>query len=294
LVLFNKVIERTGASNLLEVWPNLELFAHGGVNFAPYKEQFKALMPGDQVTFMENYNASEGFFAVQDDPDFDGLLLLTCCGTFYEFIPMDEFQGKDSLTITLGDVQLNREYAVVISTNGGLWRYLLGDTIRFVSLKPFRIKVSGRTTHFINAFGEEVIVSNAEEALSKACTMHKCSVRDFHAAPVFMQSKKSGAHQWLIEFEKAPKNLNLFSSDLDIMLQQLNSDYATKRKGDIVLGPPQISQVNSGLFHTWLKNKNKLGGQNKIPRLSNERILITEFMELNEALHIAQERQSKD
>ena len=294
LVLFNKVIERTGASNLLEVWPNLELFAHGGVNFAPYKEQFKALMPGDQVTFMENYNASEGFFAVQDNPDFDGLLLLTCCGTFYEFIPMDEFQGKDSQTITLGDVQLNREYAVVISTNGGLWRYLLGDTIRFVSLKPFRIKVSGRTTHFINAFGEEVIVSNAEEALSKACTIHKCSVRDFHAAPVFMQSKKSGAHQWLIEFEKAPKNLNLFSSDLDIMLQQLNSDYAAKRKGDIVLGPPQLSQVNSGLFHTWLKNKNKLGGQNKIPRLSNERTLIAEFMELNEALHIAQERQSKD
>ena len=251
-------------------------------------------MPGDQVTFMENYNASEGFFAVQDNPDFDGLLLLTCCGTFYEFIPMDEFQGKDSQTITLGDVQLNREYAVVISTNGGLWRYLLGDTIRFVSLKPFRIKVSGRTTHFINAFGEEVIVSNAEEALSKACTMHKCSVRDFHAAPVFMQSKNSGAHQWLIEFEKAPNNLNLFSSDLDIILQQLNSDYAAKRKGDIVLGPPQISQVNSGLFHTWLKNKNKLGGQNKIPRLSNERTLIAEFMELNEALHIAQERQSKD
>lgn len=294
LVLFNKVIERTGASNLLEVWPNLELFAHGGVNFAPYKAQFKALMPGNQVTFMENYNASEGFFAVQDNPDLDGLLLLTCCGTFYEFIPMEIFQGTNSKTITLKDVALNQEYAVVITTNGGLWRYLLGDTIRFISLKPFRIKVSGRTTHFINAFGEEVIVSNAEEALSQACTLHQCSIKDFHAAPVFMESKKSGGHQWLIEFEKEPKNLALFSNDLDILLQKLNSDYASKRKGDIILGPPQITKGNKGLFHTWLRNKNKLGGQNKIPRLSNERSLITEFIELNEVLHSGQELQSKD
>ncbi|MAZ97576.1 GH3 auxin-responsive promoter family protein [Schleiferiaceae bacterium] len=294
LVLFNKVIERTGASNLLEVWPNLELFAHGGVNFAPYQEQFRALMPGNQVTFMENYNASEGFFAVQDDPDFDGLLLLTCCGTFYEFIPMNEFKGKNSKTIMLDDVQLNQEYAVVISTNGGLWRYLLGDTIRFVSLKPFKIKVSGRTSHFINAFGEEVIVCNAEEALTNACAMHECSVKDFHAAPIFMEAHKSGAHQWLIEFEKAPQDLNLFSSDLDNMLQQLNSDYAAKRKGDLILGPPEVIQVHEGLFYTWLKKKNKLGGQNKIPRLSNERKLIKEFIELNEVLHVAQAQRSKD
>ena len=284
LVLFNKVIERTGAENLLEVWPNLELFAHGGVNFAPYEDQFRALMPGNQVTFMENYNASEGFFAVQDDPNFDGLLLLTCCGTFYEFIPMSEFNGKSSTTITLGEVALDTEYAVVITTNGGLWRYILGDTVRFVSLKPYRIKVSGRTAHFINAFGEEVIVTNAEEALAKACSTHQCSVRDFHAAPVFMEGKEGGAHQWVIEFETRPQDLAAFTAELDQELQALNSDYAAKRKGNMLLQPLQLVEATDGLFHQWLKNKNKLGGQNKIPRLSNERKLITEFLELNEAL----------
>ena len=288
LVLFNKVIERTGANNLLEIWPNLELFAHGGVNFAPYESQFRKLMPGNQVTFMENYNASEGFFAVQDDPNIDGLMLLTCCGTYYEFIPMDQFQGKNSKTITLGEVELDQEYAVVITTNGGLWRYILGDTVRFVSLKPHRIKVSGRTAHFINAFGEEVIVTNAEEALTSACSQHKCSVRDFHAAPIFMENKEGGAHQWIVEFEVEPRDLRDFGQTLDQALQTVNSDYAAKRKGNIVLRQLELVQAEKGLFHHWLKSKGKLGGQNKIPRLSNERKLITAFLELNEALRNAQ------
>lgn len=288
LVLFNKVIERTGANHLLEVWPNLELFAHGGVNFAPYESQFRALMPGDQVTFMENYNASEGFFAVQDDPNFDGLMLLTCCATFYEFIPMSEFKGKESRTITLKDVELNKEYAVVITTSGGLWRYILGDTVRFVSLKPHRIKVSGRTAHFINAFGEEVIVTNAEAALTKACEIHQCSVRNFHAAPIFMENKTGGAHQWMVEFEYAPEKLDEFTSTLDIELQRLNSDYSAKRKGNLILRELELVKAENGLFHQWLKNKNKLGGQNKIPRLSNERTLMNEFLGLNDELRSAQ------
>lgn len=285
LVLFNKIIERTGANNLLEVWPNLELFAHGGVNFEPYENQFRKLMPGNQVTFMENYNASEGFFAVQDDPNYDGLLLLLDAGIFYEFIPMERFNGTESETITLDQVSLDTEYAVVITTNGGLWRYILGDTVRFVSLKPYRIKVSGRTGHFINAFGEEIIIANAEEALTRASKAVPSSLRDFHAAPIFMEDGKSGAHQWIIEFETPPNDFERFTLALDSALQHLNSDYAAKRKGNIVLGPPQIVVAENQLFHTWLKERNKLGGQNKIPRLSNQRKLITEFLALNERLH---------
>ena len=288
LVLFNKVIERTGAENLLEIWPNLELFAHGGVNFAPYEDQFRALMPGDQVTFMENYNASEGFFAVQDDPNVDGLMLLISSGTYYEFIRMSEFEGKKSRTVLLGEVELDTEYAVVISTNGGLWRYILGDTVRFVSLKPHRVKVSGRITHFINAFGEEVIVSNAEAALTKACTLHKCSVRDFHAAPLYIENSKGGAHQWLIEFQTEPDDIQGFILSLDLALQQENSDYAAKRKGNMVLRQLELVKAEFGLFHRWLGERNKLGGQNKIPRLSNDRKLITTFLELNEVLRNAQ------
>ena len=282
LVLFQKVLERTGKSHLLEVWPNLELFAHGGVNFAPYESQFRSLMPGDQVTFMENYNASEGFFAVQDDPDKEGLLLLLDSGVYYEFIPMSAFKGTGSETISLSHVALDTEYALVISTNGGLWRYLLGDTITFVSLRPYRIKVSGRTAHFINAFGEEIIVTNAEQALTQACAECGCAVKDFHAAPVFMEGGNSGRHQWLIEFSTHPQDLEAFASLLDKNLQSLNSDYAAKRKGNMILQPLELIQAREGLFHSWLKNKGKLGGQNKIPRLSNNRTLIEEFMVLNQ------------
>jgi hypothetical protein len=242
-------------------------------------------MPGDQVTFMENYNASEGFFAVQDNPDKEGLMLLLDSGIYYEFIPMSEFQGTASQTLPLEQVELDTEYALVISTNGGLWRYLLGDTITFVSLKPHRIKVSGRTAHFINAFGEEVIVTNAEQAITQACSQCGCTVRDFHAAPVFMEGKNSGRHQWIIEFDNPPEHLDKFAALLDQSLQGLNSDYAAKRQGNLILQPLEIIQANDGLFHTWLKNKGKLGGQNKIPRLSNHRKLIEQFLELQTALN---------
>jgi hypothetical protein len=283
LVLFKKVLERTGKSNILEVWPNLELFAHGGVNFAPYEDQFRALMPGNQVTFMENYNASEGFFAVQDDPTKDGMLLLLNNGIYYEFIPMDSFSGTKSQTIGLKDVQLNTDYAVVVTTNGGLWRYLLGDTVKFVSLHPYRIKVSGRTAHFINAFGEEVIVTDAENAVLKACNIHGCDLVEFHAAPCYMNSEKTGGHQWIIEFKTPPEDLTAFTQDLDNALKEENSDYAAKRKGNLVLQLPNIVVAQKGLFHQWLKNKNKLGGQNKVPRLSNNRDLITQLQALNDA-----------
>lgn len=286
LVLFKKVLERTGKNHLLEVWPNLELFAHGGVNFAPYEEQFRALMPGNQVTFMENYNASEGFFAVQDDPAQDGMLLLLNNGIYYEFIPMEAYDGTHSPTIGLAEVELNKDYAVVITTNGGLWRYLLGDTVKFTSLAPHRIKVSGRTAHFINAFGEEVIVTDAENAIQAACLKHRCDLVEFHAAPCYMNSEKTGGHQWIIEFKIPPKDLQAFVTDLDAALQAENSDYAAKRKGNLVLQLPNVVVAKQGLFHQWLKSKNKLGGQNKIPRLSNDRGLITQLESMNGAHQI--------
>jgi hypothetical protein len=284
LVLFRRVLERTGKSNLLEVWPNLELFAHGGVNFAPYEQQFRELMPGNQVTFMENYNASEGFFAVQDDPAKTGMLLLLNNGIYYEFIPMSEFDGTHSKTISLDQIELGVDYALVITTNGGLWRYLVGDTVKFVSLKPHRIIVSGRTAHFINAFGEEVIVTNAENAIQKACALHHCSIVDFHAAPLYMNNRQSGRHQWMIEFELAPQDLSAFQTTLDQCLQEENSDYAAKRKGSMLLNELELVPAETGLFHQWLKDKNKLGGQNKVPRLSNSRELMTDFLVLNDRL----------
>ena len=284
LVLFKKVLERTGKSHLLEVWPNLELFAHGGVNFAPYEKQFREMMPGRQVTFMENYNASEGFFAVQDDPSIDGMLLLLDNGIYYEFIPLESFNGTDSKTILLEDVELNTDYAIVITTNGGLWRYILGDTVKFVSKKPLRIKVSGRTAHFINAFGEEVIVTDAEYALQATCEAMECRVIDFHAAPCYMNDKTTGAHQWIIEFEQPPADLEAFKIELDRNLQGQNSDYQAKRKYDLVLEPPRIIASEPGLFHQWLKGKGKLGGQNKVPRLSNNRLLTEQLLTLNTSL----------
>jgi len=204
-------------------------------------------------------------------------------GIYFEFIPMDSFNGTNSHTVGLEDVQLNTDYAVVITTNGGLWRYLLGDTVKFVSLHPFRIKVSGRTAHFINAFGEEVIVTDAENAVNKACAIHHCDLVDFHAAPCYMNSKKTGGHQWIIEFKIPPEDLSSFTRDLDAALKEENSDYAAKRKGDLVLQLPNIVVAREGLFHRWLKSKNKLGGQNKVPRLSNNRDLITQLQALNDA-----------
>ena len=271
LVLLHRIIEITGKSNILEVWPNLELYMHGGVSFLPYKGEFNKLIPSSQMNYIESYNASEGFFGIQDVVDGD-LLLMLDYGIFYEFIPMDEFDGVNSQsTIQLADVELNKNYAVVISTNGGLWRYIIGDTIKFTNKFPFRIRVSGRTKHFINVFGEEIIVDNSDVAVAKACTIMDCSIRDYTVAPIFMDGKNKGGHEWLIEFTSEPTNLELFTLELDRALREVNSDYDAKRSGDLTLEMPVVSMSNKNAFDLWLKQNGKLGGQHKVPRLSNSR-----------------------
>lgn len=285
LVLAKKVLEKTGKQNLHEVWPNLELYMHGGVNFSPYRAQFEALLPDPKFKFLETYNASEGFFGIQDLTDDSAMLLMLDYGIFYEFIPMDKYKGVDSKTIQLSEVEPNVNYAVVISSNAGLWRYIIGDTIKFTSTAPYRIKVSGRTKHFINAFGEELIIENAEEGLKLACEKHKAIITEYSAAPVFMdQNGQSGAHEWLIEFEKEPDNLNAFAESLDQKLKSINSDYEAKRHKNMALNPPLIRIARKNLFYDWLREKGKLGGQHKVPRLSNNRLYLDELLELNKAL----------
>lgn len=277
LVLLNKVLERTGKDNILEVWPNLEVYFHGGVNFNPYREQFKKLIPKKDFRYYETYNASEGFFAIQDENDSFDLLLMLDYGIFYEFIPMDKFDGENSTAIPLQDVKLNINYAIVITTNGGLWRYLIGDTVKFTSLNPYRIRITGRTKHFINVFGEELIVENAEEALNQACLKTNAEVLEYTVAPIFMNNKKSGGHEWLIEFKKLPNNINYFTELLDNALKSINSDYEAKRYLNMTLSMPKVNIAQSGLFYNWLKQQGKLGGQHKIPRLSNSRKHIEEL-----------------
>jgi len=289
LVLLHKVLEITGKSNILEVWPNLDLFAHGGVSFAPYEEQFKKIIPGNKIAYIENYNASEGFFAIQDTIPSKGLLLLLDHGIFYEFIPMDEFVGKESKAISLAEVKLDVNYAIVISTNAGLWRYIVGDTVKFTSLNPYRIQISGRTKNFINAFGEELIIENAEAAVKFASEKTSAEVLEFMAAPVYMQDNKSGAHEWVFEFLKAPDNLDSFAAHLDAELKNINSDYEAKRHKNMALNPPIIHLGRKDVFHDWLKTKGKLGGQNKIPRLMNDRSAIDTLLQLN-----GQKNESKD
>jgi hypothetical protein len=280
LVLLNKVLERTGKSNILEVWPNLEVYFHGGVNFNPYREQFKKLIPKEDFQYYETYNASEGFFAIQDVNDSLDLLLMLDYGIFYEFIPMDAFNGENSKAIPLQEVVLNTNYALVITTNGGLWRYLIGDTVKFTSLNPYRIRITGRTKHFINVFGEELIIENAEEALNEACLKTGAEVLEYTVAPIFMNNKKSGGHEWLIEFKKQPKNINYFTELLDNALKSINSDYEAKRYLNLTLTKPKIHIAQKDLFYNWLKKNGKLGGQHKIPRLSNSRKHLEELMEL--------------
>lgn len=281
LVLAKNVLEKTGKSNLHEVWPNLELYMHGGVNFAPYREQFKEILPNADFNYLETYNASEGFFGIQDTTDKQELLLMLDYGIFYEFIPMDNFAGTESKAISLSEVELQKNYAVVISTNAGLWRYIIGDTVKFTSLSPHRIKVSGRTKHFINAFGEELIIENAEAALQEACKKTNAQILEYTAAPVYMNNNASGAHEWLIEFAKKPNNLDEFSHILDTTLKLLNSDYEAKRHKDLALLSPIVKFASPGLFYKWLKNKGKLGGQHKVPRLSNNRTCIDELLQMN-------------
>ena len=280
MVFLNAVLEKTGKKNILEVWPNLEVYFHGGVNFNPYREQYKKLIPSKDFKYYETYNASEGFFAIQDLNDSNELLLMLDYGIFYEFIPMDKFQDEDSVAIPLQDVELNKNYALVITTNSGLWRYLIGDTIKFVSLDPYRIKITGRTKHFINAFGEELIIENAEDALKKVCKKTKSEILDYTVAPVFMDGKSKGGHEWIIEFKKAPKNIDYFAELLDNALKSINSDYEAKRYHDMTLVMPKIHKAENGLFYNWLKLKGKLGGQHKIPRLSNNRDFIEELLAL--------------
>jgi hypothetical protein len=280
MVLFRRILELTGKSTIAEVWPSLELYLHGGVSFAPYRQQFSALL-GKEVTYLNMYNASEGFFAAQDDPSQEGMLLFTDHGIFMEFMPVSEYGSSNPRTIGLQDVELGQRYALVISTNSGLWRYLIGDTIEFVSLNPFRINVAGRLKHYINAFGEEVIVDNTDKAIAAACTKTGATVVDYTAAPVYFEANANGAHEWLIEFEKPPSSLELFAAVLDQALQEVNSDYEAKRYRSIALREPLVRQVETGTFASWLKVKGKLGGQHKVPRLSNDRTVLEEILQLN-------------
>jgi len=282
LVLLNRVLEKTGKSNILEVWPNLEVYFHGGVNFNPYREQYKKLIPRRDFKYYETYNASEGFFAIQDRNGSKELLLMLDYGIFYEFIPMTKYDGENSTAIPLSKVRTGINYAVVITTNGGLWRYLIGDTVKFTSLHPYRIKITGRTKHFINVFGEELIIENTEEALRLACEKTGATITDYTVAPIFMKGKNSGGHEWIIEFAKKPTNIDYFKEVLDNALKSINSDYEAKRYNNMTLEMPIIHMAKNGLFYSWLKQKGKLGGQHKVPRLSNNRNFIEELLKLKD------------
>ncbi len=277
LTLIKHVLAYAGKQNLLEVWPNLEVFFHGGISFKPYRDLYKQLIPGDRMHYMETYNASEGFFGIQDDPSRQDMLLMLDYGIYYEFIPADRIGTGQVVPMTLGEVEAGVNYAMVISTNGGLWRYLIGDTITFTSLTPYRFLITGRTKQYINAFGEEIIVDNAEKALEAACRQTGAIIGEYTAGPVFMGSGTRGSHEWLIEFEKKPDDLDKFTGCLDETLKSLNSDYEAKRFKDINLVRPVVRSVPTGTFNLWLRSKNKLGGQNKVPRLSNSRELIEEL-----------------
>jgi len=280
MVLLNKVLEETGKSNLLEVWPNAEVYFHGGVSFDPYREQYKKLFPKSDFNYYEIYNASEGFFAIQDLNNSNELLLMLDYGIFYEFIPMDTYGTPEEKVVRLAEVELFKNYAVVITTNSGLWRYLIGDTVRFTSLNPYRIRVSGRTKHFINVFGEELIVENTDHALSKTCLELGCQIVDYTVAPIFMDGKQKGAHEWMIEFSNPPKDITHFTTILDQTLQSLNSDYEAKRYNNMTLNPLVVNVARPNLFYDWLKEHDKLGGQHKIPRLSNERTYLENLKRL--------------
>jgi hypothetical protein len=266
---------------MLEVWPNLELYLHGGVSFVPYRDQFRKLIGGD-IHYLEMYNASEGFFAAQGNPNDDGMLLFMDHGIFMEFMPVEEYGKEDPQTIGLGGVETGRNYALVISTNGGLWRYLIGDTIQFTSRNPFRIRVSGRLKHFINAFGEELIVDNSDKAIAIACQQTGAIVRDYSAGPVYFSEDANGCHEWLIEFDKPPEDQVSFTNALDTALKSLNSDYEAKRYKDIALRMPVVRPLPMGIFNRWLKSKDKLGGQHKVPRLANHRQYIEEILKIQQ------------
>lgn len=281
LLLLKKVLEKSGKNSIVEVWPNLELYIHGGMSFKPYQEAFHDILQIPSMNYVESYNSSEGYFGLQDQIDSKELLLLTNSQVFYEFIPMTEFEGLDSKTvITLENVETDKEYALVITTSSGLWRYIIGDTVRFSQLHPFRFVVSGRTTHYINAFGEKLIIEHAEKAISTAALRTNAQISDYTAAPYFNEKKVVGGHHWLIEFREEPNDESLFLAELDRLLKAENADYDAKRKDNINIGYPKLTTVPSGTFHLWLKSKGKLGGQHKVPRLMNDDRLLNEILAL--------------
>ena len=284
LVMLRHILDFTGKNNILELWPDMELFTHGGVSFIPYKEQFKKIIPSDHMNYMETYNASEGFFAIQDEPGKDDMLLMLDMGIFYEFIPMNEFGKENPKVLSIKDVEIGKNYALVISTNAGLWRYIIGDTVKFTSLYPHKIKISGRTKHYINAFGEEVIIDNAEKALKIACEKSGAEIADYTAAPIYFGDDAKGSHEWLIEFAKPPADMEYFTTLLDHALMSVNSDYEAKRYKDITLVKPTLRHIKNGVFYEWLNQKGKLGGQNKVPRLSNDRKILEEILSINNSL----------
>ena len=282
LSVLNRMMEITGKTHLEEVWPNIEVFFHGGVAFTPYREQYEKLITSPRMKYMETYNASEGFFGIQDDPTDKSMLLMLDYDVFYEFVPMEniDLEPEHYNPIPLWAVEKGKNYAMMISTSCGLWRYMIGDTIQFTSTNPYKFIITGRTKSFINAFGEELIVDNAEKGLAYACEKTGAVVSEYTAAPVFMDSDAKCRHQWVIEFAKAPDDINKFATALDNKLQEVNSDYEAKRYKNITLQPLEIVVAREGLFNDWLKSKGKLGGQHKVPRLSNKRDIIEELLKM--------------
>lgn len=278
LLIMKRVLDAAGKKTIAEVWPNLEVYFHGGVNFNPYREQFKKIFGNDSINYLELYNATEGFFGIQDQRDSGELLLMLDYGIFYEFIPVAESHKEDPKVLSLEEVKPDENYAMVITTNAGLWRYKLGDTITFTSLHPFRFRITGRTRHFMNAFGEEVIVDNADKALAIACEKTGAHLEEYTAAPVYMNDSDSGMHEWLIEFHTAPERIDYFTEILDNALKSINSDYEAKRYQNLALKLPKVNVAPRGTFYKWLESKNKLGGQHKVPRLSNDRKYLEEIM----------------
>lgn len=282
VLLIQRVTDMAGKKNILEIWPNLEAFFHGAVAFAPYRSLFKSIIPSDRMRYWETYNASEGFFGIQDQTNSEELLLMLDYGIYYEFIPMDELDKESPRAIPLSEVELETNYAMVITTNSGLWRYNIGDTVKFTSKYPYRIKISGRTKHFMNAFGEEIIVENAEAAITRACELTGAVIDNFTAAPVYLKEGKKGRHEWIIEFKVPPSDEMEFARILDEALREINSDYDAKRTQDLALIEPKVHSAGEGTFYNWMKRRGKLGGQHKVPRLANSREYVDEILKMME------------
>lgn len=284
IVLFDRILEISGAANMEEIWPHAAYYMHGGVGFDPYRVQFDRYFPSKKLKYFEAYNASEGYFAIADRPDVEGMLLLTDNDVFYEFIDMADFSRGEMNTITLADVKPGVNYAIIISTSAGLWRYMIGDTVTFTSVNPYRLKVTGRTKHYINVFGEEVMVGNTEDALSQTIDREPAIVANYTVGPTYMEQKGKGSHHWVIEFSEAPRDIKRFTELLDQNLQAVNSDYAAKRSHDLALEEIRLDSVKEGTFHEWLKQKGKVGGQNKVPRLFNDRTYVDELLDIHQRL----------